>query len=169
MSEMPTIIASPRYELGGARVVAIGDEASSVFQRFRQSGALDVEAGGVLLGRIIRLSGDIVVDVAVEPDRSDQRSRFRFRRKRAAAQLRVSQEWERSDGTRIYLGEWHTHAEPIPTPSSLDRREWLRLAVETRYEQERLLFIIVGTKCTRLWSVCRDDLEPREHQLRREQ
>uniref|UniRef100_UPI003CED28D9 Mov34/MPN/PAD-1 family protein n=1 Tax=Enterobacter cloacae complex sp. 280C5 TaxID=3395861 RepID=UPI003CED28D9 len=30
----------------------------------------------------------------------------------------------RSDGFLVYLGEWHTHPEDFPQPSSTDLRSW---------------------------------------------
>ena len=53
--------------------------------------------------------------------------------------------WRASHGTVRYLGEWHTHPEDQPTPSSLDRSEWHRLAKE-RKDERPLLAVIVGRK-----------------------
>ena len=44
-------------------------------------------------------------------------------------------------GTKSYLGEWHTHPEPNPRPSSLDITEWKKTA---NYNEDMLLFLIVG-------------------------
>jgi integrative and conjugative element protein (TIGR02256 family) len=38
-----------------------------------------------------------------------------------AAQEIVNRAWRESDGELNYLGEWHTHSVPHPTPSGQDR------------------------------------------------
>lgn len=42
-----------------------------------------------------------------------------------------------------YVGEWHTHPECNPTPSTIDMRGWTQ-ASSTR--KAPMLFVIVGTK-----------------------
>lgn len=32
----------------------------------------------------------------------------------------IKEEYEKSSHTRVYIGEWHTHPEDYPTPSSID-------------------------------------------------
>lgn len=44
-----------------------------------------------------------------------------------------------------YLGEWHTHSQRIPVPSSIDRAEWHKLATE-HMRTSTLLTVVVGTK-----------------------
>lgn len=38
------------------------------------------------------------------------------------ANTAISEEFEKSNHTRFYIGEWHTHPEDYPTPSSRDYR-----------------------------------------------
>jgi len=122
----------------------------------------DSEAGGVLLGRLVIGSDDVVIDVASEPLPNDRRSRFRFFRARASTQAIINAAWRMSRGTRVYLGEWHTHPEDWPTPSSTDLRNWARIARLARYEQGFLLFVVVGRSAARVWELRREDPEPVE-------
>ncbi|WP_258058132.1 Mov34/MPN/PAD-1 family protein, partial [Vibrio cholerae] len=55
---------------------------------------------------------------------------------------RVNEAFERSAGTHLYLGEWHTHPEDRPFPSATDRHSWRRNIVS----DESMLLLIVGRK-----------------------
>ncbi len=117
----------------------------------RQLDAVATEAGGMLLGRLISETDDVIVDEATEPTNADRRGRFFFDRSRVAAQQYINLVWERSARTRIYLGEWHTHPEDDPSPSPQDLKNWRRITRTAQYEQEHLIFAIVGRKNTRVW------------------
>lgn len=107
------------------------------------------EAGGVLIGRLIADSQDVVVDSATPPQPCDARSRFRIDRVDPVHQHLVDAAFAASGGT--YLGEWHTHPEDDPKPSSLDLRTWRRKAREDLYYGDGLLFIIMGRTTLRVW------------------
>ena len=111
----------------------------------------DPEAGGILLGRLILDSEDVVIDEATKPAPEDRRSRFYFWRSNEPALRRVAEAWKTSGGTQVYLGDWHTHPEDVPQPSCVDRQNWERLLNKSRYEQDFLLFVIVGRKETCVW------------------
>lgn len=109
------------------------------------------EAGGVLLGRHIIDSNDIVVDDITTPMQNDVRRRHYFLRLRENHQMVVTEKWIKSNGTCNYLGEWHTHPDSLPTPSLVDIREWIRLLKSTRFDGENLYFIISGTMKIKVW------------------
>jgi integrative and conjugative element protein (TIGR02256 family) len=135
--------------------ILVARAALATIKQFRQIGGADLEAGGILLGRILLDSDDIVIDEAVAPSLRDDRRRYFFRRRRREAQARVVSAWTESAGASRYLGEWHTHPEQIPTPSSHDLSEWCRIAREARYEQKSLLFFIQGIMTLKGWEVDR--------------
>lgn len=114
------------------------------------------ESGGVLLGRMIVDTDHVVVDEVTTPGLRDVQTRYSFRRSRDSAQLRVTQAWHETGSTRIYLGEWHSHPEDDPAPSAVDRRDWSRVLKEAVYEQDFLLFAIVGRRSIRLWEGFRE-------------
>jgi len=136
---------------GGAIQLSTSTVAALAAHRQVDHGAM--EAGGVLLGRLILDSQDIVVDGITDPGPRDRRSRYFFYRTKDRTQLLIDQAWRDSCGTRIYLGEWHTHPEPDPTPSAHDLRNWQRIALKAVYEQDRLLFVIVGWTEVRVWEM----------------
>lgn len=108
------------------------------------------EAGGVLLGRYIAGTTDVVVDMVTEPMTGDCRSRTRFFRHRRGHQRALEAAWAGSGRTCAWLGEWHTHPEPDPSPSIVDRLNWRRKLTFDRYD-EALFFLIAGTDRLRVW------------------
>lgn len=141
--------------------VEIAPAALRVLSSFRQVNRGDLEAGGVLLGRLIEESDDVVIDEVGEPTDRDRRSRTFFHRARRAAQRIVDRAWRKSGGTRVYLGEWHSHPEPVPHPSGQDLSDWVGIVRNARFEHGFLLFIVVGTTDIRAWIVERGTAEVR--------
>jgi integrative and conjugative element protein (TIGR02256 family) len=117
------------------------------------------EAGGILLGRYLQDSEDVVVDAITEPMPGDKRGRFFFHRARRPHQQALERAWRATDGTRTYLGEWHTHPERDPTPSCVDKRDWRRKMRQDQYFA-RLFFFIIGTHQIRGWSGSRKHSNP---------
>lgn len=123
-------------------------------QAFAQLHCWDREAGGVLLGRHLVDSHDLVVDEVSTPQNSDRRSRYGFFRSYKHEQVAL-QRWFAESRTSAYLGLWHTHPERDPTPSEVDRRDWLQAVAGDTYEGDRLFFLIVGTHRIRVWTLSR--------------
>jgi len=127
-----------------------------------QTGQNDCEAGGVLLGRYIIDSNDIVVDDVTMPMKNDIRRRFFFLRRKRLHQKVVIKRWIESKGACNYLGEWHTHPEEIPTPSCIDIKEWKRLLRTAKFDNDYLYFIIAGTKKMGVWEGNKYTMEIRQ-------
>lgn len=134
----------------GGRVVVKRSAAAAIRKYCKRA---EPEAGGVLLGRLIIDSSDIIIDEVTKPQPQDKRSWYQFWRSKEPHQKLVDEAWRRSNGTRIYLGEWHCHPEPDPTPSNEDKKNWRRIVREAKFEQDVLLFIIAGQKVTRVWEL----------------
>jgi integrative and conjugative element protein (TIGR02256 family) len=146
-------------------VVSFGQAVTNILDYQRQVDVASHEAGGMLLGRLIDGTNDVVVDEGTEPTAKDRRGRFFFDRAKAAAQHYINLVWRQSKSTRVYLGEWHTHPEDDPTPSDHDLGNWRRIAKKARYDQDFLIFVIVGRKKIRVWvcdksSLFMSELEP---------
>src|SRR5262245_20872910 len=131
--------------------------AWQTMQGFIQYASSATEAGGVLLGRHLRDGSAIVVDAVTVPMADDRRSRTRFHRAQRPHQAAIDAAWAASEATCTYLGEWHTHPEPIPTPSPIDTVDWQRRLLHDCYT-EPLFFIIVGTAAIRPWEGHRPDV-----------
>lgn len=118
--------------------------------RFVQDNPEKPEAGGVLLGRYISNSNDIIIDTLTTPLNGDVQSRFRFYRAKEAHQQIIDKVWNDTEGTCTYLGEWHTHPEQLPRPSYLDRLNWHRKTLLDQFT-ESIFFLIVGTSAICVW------------------
>lgn len=135
------------------RLIIVGP-ALRQMQAFAQHRARDTEAGGVLLGRHLLDTPDVVVDEVTTPQASDRRSRTGFYRS-SKHELLARQRWLEQHNTLAYLGLWHTHPEPDPTPSSVDRNDWLQAVSRDTFEGDRLFFPIIGTRRLRIWTLSR--------------
>jgi integrative and conjugative element protein (TIGR02256 family) len=134
-------------------MVEFREKATACLMRYRQLSPKAREAGGMLLGRLIDETQDVVIDAVTIPSHIDKRGRFFFFRDRLLAQRHVNIAWQESGHIRIYLGEWHSHPEDDPCPSQQDLKNWQRIGRATDYEQDFLLFVIVGRKNTRIWEL----------------
>jgi integrative and conjugative element protein (TIGR02256 family) len=97
------------------------------------------EAGGILIGSY-RAPHIEIVDCTV-PLPADRRRRFLFDRRDTGHQAAALSAWRENDRRMTCVGEWHTHPEPIPTPSVLDRLTWSRIMKTASHP---LIFLIVG-------------------------
>lgn len=143
------------FQRANGSLFRLEDTVRATIDPFRQRDAQSCEAGGILLGRVIVEPQDVIVDAVTVPGGADRRSRFQFFRARAPAQSAINRAWSASEGTQIYLGEWHTHPEDDPQPSPVDLRDWDRLARTARFEQPFLFFVIAGRIATNVWEVPR--------------
>ncbi|MDD2776789.1 MAG: Mov34/MPN/PAD-1 family protein [Gallionella sp.] len=104
------------------------------------------ESGGILLG--LRRGAHFEVTSATAPTQFDKQSRFHFKRDSIGHSTIATEAWKRSGGYITYIGEWHTHPEHNPTPSSIDLQAWRELTRDS-LSQDSYLRIIVGI--SKLW------------------
>jgi len=144
-------MTSQIYEARDGQRLKIDSAAAGKLAAFRQLGSGATEAGGVLIGRWIAGREDVVVDEVTGPMRGDKRSRCGFFRSHHEHQHAIDCAYKISHGTAGYLGEWHTHPERSPQPSSIDTKDWLRRLREDAVDVKFVYFAIVGTAETRVW------------------
>ncbi len=113
------------------------------FSRYIQTCDTDCEAGGLLLGSVH--GAHMLIQQATVPTAWDRRFRHLFERMPFEHEAIALSRWMASQGTVRYLGEWHSHPENHPHPSSLDRSEWGRLSAK-RQDKRPMLAVIVGRK-----------------------
>ncbi|PMR71711.1 hypothetical protein CR158_10700 [Halomonas heilongjiangensis] len=111
-------------------------------RRYQQVTTSDPESGGMILGRI----RDPFLDVSnvTFPASGDRKSRHLFVRKDRTHHEAAVYLWEHSNHEVGYLGEWHTHPEDHPKPSSTDLKGWMKVIRDGH--SPFCLFIIVGKK-----------------------
>jgi len=131
-------------------IFQIGEKALETILTFIQDEPHKLESGGVLLGRHIIDTNDIVVDQVTIPMTGDRQRYSSFFRSHFLHQVQINQAWNENKGTCTYLGEWHTHSEPVPSPSIVDRVDWQRKLVVDKFS-ECLFFIILGTETACVW------------------
>lgn len=142
------------FELEATVRLKVDGFAVRKLQHHAQHGELASEAGGVLLGRWIAKDGHFVIDAISDPMPGDRATRRSFFRSVAHNDV-INASLRRSRNTCGYLGEWHTHPEPHPTPSGVDLRDWHRRTREDRLDIPRVFFIIVGTVGIIAWTADR--------------
>ncbi|NJK96100.1 MAG: peptidase [Bacteroidales bacterium] len=123
--------------------IHISDEVLFILDKYKQNHYQN-ESGGIILGYVYE-DNNIYISKISEPNSSDKASRYRFERDRKAAQIIVNSEFYKSEGKVIYLGEWHTHPEPIPSPSFTDIKMIKEQYKNNRINESFLILIIQGT------------------------
>lgn len=129
----------------------IDEAVAREMRSYIQDDCRKLEAGGILLGRFIVGTTDVVVDQITVPMPGDKRSKRKFFRKAKNHQAIIDCRWVESKHRCNYLGGWHTHPEPIPNPSNTDTRDWKRALQRNRFDGDTLFFLIVGTREIRAW------------------
>lgn len=144
---------------GNQYCVIIPDSVISLLREFEQVGDKD-EAGGILLGKVAYREEQVTIaltDIST-PSKVDFRSRFKFIRKKEPAQKLINQQWEMSKGLINYVGEWHTHPEKNPIPSTYDKKMIKRTNNGVKSDLDFTLMLIVGIHNT-LWLGVRNKKE----------
>ncbi len=144
--------------------VKIDSAPLAILRKYRQIGKKDKEAGGILIGRMIENSKDVIVDEISVPSLLDRCSRFSFFRSKSVQKI-INSKWNVSLQTQNYLGEWHTHPEPSPFPSGQDLRDWTNILNKGIFDQDFLIFIIVGQAAISAWELRKGDTMPQQLRL----
>ncbi|MHC5203120.1 Mov34/MPN/PAD-1 family protein [Pseudomonas chlororaphis] len=125
-------------EQNSKRLVLVSEAVMALISSYRQSHPKDCEAGGILMGK--RRGEHFEITFATAPQVKDIRSRCRFTRHPYGHQEIAESRFRSTNGEENYIGEWHTHPENHPTPSSIDIGDWKRLSKNHRVP----LLVIIG-------------------------
>jgi integrative and conjugative element protein (TIGR02256 family) len=101
------------------------------------------ESGGILIGYYIEPNSFVITDISI-PNVLDKASRYLFIRSKVNAQKFLNKKFKLSGGKKIYLGEWHTHPEKYPNPSSIDKKSIIRQLEENLLNSSTIFMFIVG-------------------------
>lgn len=145
------VIEDMIYELPNGGRLKLCAEVLQQMLKYVQDDRKKSEGGGVILGRFIAETNDIVIDLVTEPMPGDKRSRTRFKRGVKSHQAIIDKFWCTSNGTTNYLGEWHTHPEPVPNPSFIDVKSWKKMLLRDKFDSQCLYYIIIGTNEIGVW------------------
>ncbi len=103
-----------------------------------------LEIGGLLIGQIA--DKNIHITDITEPDKSDISASNTFTRSVKNKNNLLKGKFLQSNKTKIYMGEWHTHPEPYPNISQVDKS-----MISTQFKKNIvlepfLILLIVGYK-----------------------
>lgn len=125
----------------GVRTLRIPVRLINELRRY-ESGRVARENGGILLGHNFA-NHDEIIKVG-KPSLLDKAGKLFFIRKMVPAQRKINKAWQKSMGSLIYLGEWHTHPRNFPNPSEQDRTMIQRILVTTKMEINHIYLLIAG-------------------------
>lgn len=125
----------------------ISENTIDILKKFEQKNNME-EAGGILLGHVY--PNYITIEKVTTPSILDKLGRYFFIRSKLSAQKFINKCWSDTDGTLIYLGEWHTHPITNPLPSDQDKKMISKCLKETKMEIDFLFLVIVGLRGS-LW------------------
>ncbi len=127
------------------QLILIEHQVIQVIDSFRQLKTLDKEAGGIMIGEYrdkhLRVTG------LTRPGVLDHRYRNGFHRKSPHHQAYATMCWIQSKSLQVWLGEWHSHPEDHPTPSSIDLDNW-----KSKLPNRHMILIIQG-RISRWWGL----------------
>ena len=146
------------YFKGYGRRVTICNQVTGIWHGHRQTTAVADESFGVLMGTTSVDRREIWIETVTTPMAHDRRSRFCFALRDRGHRRAVREKFASSDGRGIYLGTWHTHPEPVPTPSRIDRNDWAACLKANRGRP--LAFVLVGTEEVRVFVRTRGRFRP---------
>lgn len=129
-------------------IVDIEDGVLTTFQSFEQQQMWSKEAGGILIGKKLMDAEHYVLSAVSTPTKQDKRTRFSFTRSKQSAQRYIDKHWTESGGIENYIGEWHTHPEINPLPSSIDKSLIRQVVSDKSSPFSKVLLVIVGQKGT---------------------
>lgn len=129
------------------QVLEIHPSALGVLETFAGG---DLESGGLLFG-YFNLPR-VILDVATKPVSTEKRGPNSFEIDSSNASKEIKKQFK---ANRHFLGEWHSHPQVQPMPSTKDLRTIKDLFVKSNHELNAVVMIIVGLSQTKpvLW-VC---------------
>lgn len=143
--------------------LTISESVSCFFSSIQQTGGFGVEMGGILVGQFCSSNEILLTDVTT-PQKLDKKTSNRFVRFELGHQEVMDALWEESQYKKFYLGEWHTHNQNSPLPSSIDIKNWKTIS-KRDHESERLFFIIVGKNEVKAWFVLNQAVTQMKHSI----
>lgn len=139
--------------------VSLDEDVHRKFLWYKNEYHHRTESGGIIVGVLQPNDSRYFVTDITEPQRKDSCTKSRYKRAEIGHQTIMDTLWEQSNHKKTYLGEWHTHDQDIPTPSSVDLKNWIEIS-RRKQNSQWLFFVIVGKTQIGVWTV--DDNQVRE-------
>lgn len=139
-----------QIDVKGYGLVRISTTLLKRIYKYKQLESTSPESGGVLIGKHLNSEGTLLIDDMTEPQESDKQGRCQFYRSAEHSSI-VNKVWLESNKHSTYVGLWHSHPEPIPHYSCVDKYDWENALRHSKYEGNHLFFIILGQTHVRIW------------------
>ncbi|MFC3631825.1 Mov34/MPN/PAD-1 family protein [Paracoccus angustae] len=131
-----------RYPIGSSgQDLVFTRDVIAYIERHRQLRFWQAEAGGLLFARLS--DRDVVVEVATGPRETDRRTRFTYCPDRVAEQREINEMHLRG---LMFVGTWHSHPEPVPTPSAIDLHSLAESYILSRHHLNAFVLAIIGQR-----------------------
>ncbi|EPF90584.1 hypothetical protein GCM10025882_35640 [Acinetobacter gyllenbergii] len=122
--------------------VEFSPEVLEHLEKYKQKSCFSREAGGQLFGSYNGHNTTKIIGIT-GPRPQDWRTRFGYVPNAKAEQAEIKENYKLG---LHFLGDWHTHPQDIPFPSSTDENSMKKLVKESIHDFVGFLMIIVGRK-----------------------
>lgn len=146
-----------KFSYNNLITLSLNSNVSEKLLAYMKNYHFKVESGGIIVGKLNPSDNQIIVTDITEPQRKDKCSAFTYKRAEYAHQKIMDKLWKESQHTKTYIGEWHTHNQPIPQPSFVDIKNWIKISMR-KQNSNWLFFIIVGTEQIGIWTIASGEI-----------
>jgi integrative and conjugative element protein (TIGR02256 family) len=123
-------------------IVEFDPSVINTFRKYQQNNG-EAESGGILVGEIYPHSNKVIIKEAIVSLKA-KRSFFGVNIDKIEMQKELDKCRENSNFTHYYLGDWHTHPEPYPSPSLIDIMSYNQTCKKAKLVTNFIIFLIVG-------------------------
>lgn len=120
--------------------VMFTDECVDILMKNRRDGR-NSERGGLLFASPV-VDDVVVVSKVSIPNSKDRSGRHFFKPDPVSAQKEIDRQFKQK---LAYIGDWHTHPTPSPTPSAKDAATIKSIFCNSTHRLNYVLMVIVGT------------------------
>ena len=135
---------SSKYILNTDLTLEVSSEV--VEKLYNISNNTKIEDCGVFTGSITRVGTHRINKMSPSCLLADSQSRYTCVRNVDIANDFIKNDYLNSNSTRVYFGEWHTHPEETPYPSSIDISSIIDIYHTSDQPLDIIFFAIVGYK-----------------------
>lgn len=128
-----------QYTFVDGSTLTITDAVENHLLRHRQVKWLSREAGGQLFASIS--GSDVLIEEATGPRKTDRRGRWHYLPDRKLENAEIIERYERG---LHFVGDWHTHPQDIPSPSTRDIDSIRDCVKRSEHSLNGFILIVVG-------------------------
>ena len=109
------------------------------FLGHQQLDQYSLEAGGQLFAQFSE--DDVTICKATGPRAADRRSRYSYLPNRREEQKEIDEMYRQGFH---FVGDWHTHPEPVPLPSRFDKQTIKDAVAKSRHHLNGFIMVVIG-------------------------